>query len=119
MLLDHCNHIRYNDTLVRKDSFMIESFRDKWLKDLFIHDKRSRRIPHDIESRVFRKLEMINFATCDMDLRSPPSNHFEKLSGNLEAYCSIRVNKQWRLVFEWDNSTGTAFHIYLDDHSYR
>lgn len=31
----------------------------------------------------------------------PPSNHFEKLRGNLEGFRSIRVNKQWRLIFQW------------------
>jgi proteic killer suppression protein len=45
---------------------------------------------------------MIDDATTDQDLRAPPSNHFEKLRGNLAGFHSIRVNKQWRLVFRWD-----------------
>ena len=49
----------------------------------------------------------------------PPSNHFEKLSGKLREYHSIRVNKKWRLVFRWDGERGEASHVYLDDHSYR
>ena len=40
---------------------------------------------------------MIDDATTDQDLRVPPSNHFEKLRGNLAGFHSIRVNKQWRL----------------------
>jgi proteic killer suppression protein len=42
---------------------------------------------------------MIDDATTDQDLRVPPSNHFEKLRGNLAGFHSIRVNSQWRLVF--------------------
>lgn len=49
----------------------------------------------------------------------PPSNHFEKLSGKLKGYHSIRVNQKWRLVFRWDGGRGEASHVYLDDHSYR
>jgi proteic killer suppression protein len=62
---------------------------------------------------------MIDDATTDQDLRVPPSNHFEKLRGNLAAFHSIRVNQQWRLIFRWDGGRGEAADIYLDDHSYR
>jgi toxin HigB-1 len=97
---------------------MIESFRDGWLRDFFVDDVRSRKIPPDLESRVFSKLQMIDDAMTDQDLRVPPSNHFEKLRGKLEAFHSIRVNKQWRLIFRWDSSKGEASDVYLDDHSY-
>ena len=98
---------------------MIVSFRDDWLRAFFVEDVRSRRIPAELESRVFRKLQMIDDATTDQDLRVPPSNHFEKLSGNLKGFHSIRVNKQWRLVFRWNGEQGEATGVYLDDHSYR
>ena len=49
----------------------------------------------------------------------PPSNHFEKLRGNLAGYHSIRVNQQWRLIFQWDSHKGEASGLYLDNHSYR
>jgi toxin HigB-1 len=62
---------------------------------------------------------MIDDATTDQDLRVPPSNHFEKLRGNLAGFHSIRVNNQWRLVFRWTGSRGEAEGVYLDDHSYR
>ncbi len=97
---------------------MIESFRDGWLRDFFVDDVQSRKIPPDLESRVFRKLQMIDDAMTDQDLRVPPSNHFEKLRGKLEAFHSIRVNKQWRLIFRWNGSKGEASDVYLDDHSY-
>jgi len=90
-----------------------------WLGDFFVDDVRSKKIPSDLESRLFRKIQMIDDATMDQDLRMPPSNYFEKLHGNLAGFHSIRVNKQWRLVFRWDGSRGEATGIYLDNHSYR
>ena len=60
---------------------MIVNFRDEWLRAFFLEDVRSRRIPADLENRLFRKLQMIDDATTDRDLRMPPSNHFEKLHG--------------------------------------
>ena len=98
---------------------MIVDFRDDWLRQFFVDDVRSRNIPPDLESRVFRKLQMIDDATTDQDLRVPPSNHFEKLRGKLTDFHSIRVNQQWRLIFKWDGDRGEATSVYLDDHSYR
>lgn len=98
---------------------MIVDFRDDWLRAFFVDDVRSRSIPPDLESRVFRKLQMIDDATTDQDLRVPPSNHFEKLRGKLADFHSIRVNQQWRLIFKWDGNRGEATGVYLDDHSYR
>jgi toxin HigB-1 len=98
---------------------MIVSFRDGWLRDLFVGNIRSKKIPSDLESRLFRKIQMVDDATTDQDLRVPPSNRFEKLHGNLAGFHSIRVNKQWRLVFQWDGGRGEATGVYLDDHSYR
>jgi toxin HigB-1 len=98
---------------------MIMSFRDEWLRAFFVEDQRSRHIPPDLESRLFRRLQMIDDATTGQDLRVPPSNHFEKLRGELAGFHSVRVNNQWRLVFHWNRSRGEAGDIYLDDHSYR
>ena len=98
---------------------MIVSFRDDWLRAFFVEDSRSRNIPPDLESRLFRKLQMIDDATSDRDLRVPPSNHFEKLRGTLADWHSIRVNEQWRLVFRWHRDRGEASDVYLDNHSYR
>lgn len=98
---------------------MIVNFRDEWLRAFFEDDVRSNKIPPDIEERLFRRLQMLDDATNDQDLRVPPSNHFEKLRGNLKGLHSIRVNRQWRLVFAWDGKRGEAAGVYLDDHSYR
>ncbi|AJD42356.1 type II toxin-antitoxin system RelE/ParE family toxin [Rhizobium sp. SEMIA 4085] len=98
---------------------MIVGFRDEWLRACFVEDVHSRNIPADLESRLFRKLQMIDDATTDQDLRVPPSNYFEKLRGNLEGLHSIHVNRQWRVVFRWDGSRGEASEVDLDGHSYR
>jgi toxin HigB-1 len=99
---------------------MIVSFRDEWLCAFFVEDRQSRHIPPDLESRLFRKLQMIDDASSDQDLRAPPSHHFEKLRGNLAGFHSIRSNNQWRLVFRWDGGgRGEAEGVYLDDHGYR
>jgi proteic killer suppression protein len=98
---------------------MIVSFLDRWLRDFFVNDVRSPNIPSDLESRLFRKLQMLDDATTDQDLRVPPSNHFEKLRGKLNGFHSIRVNQQWRLIFQWDGDRGEATGVYLDDHSYK
>ena len=98
---------------------MIVNFRDGWLRDFFVDDVRSRNIPSDLESRLFRRLQMVDDASTDQDLRVPPSNHFEKLRGKLADFHSIRVNKQWRLIFKWDGNRGEAVDVYLDDHGYK
>lgn len=96
---------------------MIESWRDAWLREFFLSDTYSKKLPSELRDRVFRKLQMIDDAVSDADLRVPPNNHFERLSGRLEGFCSIRVNERWRLIFKWDGTD--AREIYLDDHSYR
>jgi toxin HigB-1 len=62
---------------------------------------------------------MLDDAATDRDLRVSPSNHFEKLRGNLEGLYSIRVSKQWRLIFQWNSGRGEATGVYPDDHSYQ
>ena len=73
---------------------MIAEFRDRWLEEFFTNDVRSRSVPANIADRLFRKLQMIDDASTDQDLRVPPSNHFEKLSGRLKDFHSIRVNQK-------------------------
>lgn len=72
-----------------------------------------------MEARLFRKLQMIEDAVNDQDLRVPPSIHFEKLHGNLSGLHLIRINQQWRLIFRWDGTRGESDGIYLDNHSYQ
>ncbi len=74
---------------------------------------------HPFGEACLGKLQLIDDTTCDLDLRSPPSNHFKKLLGTSKGRHSIRINKQWRLIFSWDETTGKAAEIYLDNHDYR
>ena len=98
---------------------MIVSFRHGWLRDFYLKGKSGKKIPADIDARLFRKLQLIDDAVRDPDLRSPSGNHFEKLYGNLSGKHSIKVNEQWRLIFTWDGGRGETAGIYLDNHSYR
>ena len=58
-------------------------------------------LPLEIQEVGRRKLRMINNSTGLLDLRIPPSNRLEKLSGNLKSFYSIRINDQWRIIFKW------------------
>ena len=98
---------------------MIGSFRDNWLERFYWHDTNSKRIPSDVRDRLFRKLQLLDDATSDLDLRTPPANHFERLKGELREWHSIRVTGGWRLIFQWDGGRGEASKVYLDNHRYR
>jgi len=94
----------------------IRSFRTKWLEDYFLYGTRSNLILTEIESALSRKLDIINAAEDFRDLRSPPGNRFEALESPLDKYYSIRVNKQYRLIFQWIE--GKAEELYLSPHKY-
>jgi len=57
------------------------------------------------------KLDLINAAVSIQDLKSPPGNRLELLSGNLYEYHSIRINKQWRIIFKWIDSNALVVSI--------
>lgn len=62
-----------------------------------------------------RKLRMLNNSVDINDLRIPPSNRLEKLSGNLKEFYSIRINNQWRIIFIWENGNASEVEI-IDYH---
>ena len=64
------------------------------------------RVPRfvNIESSAMRKLAMLNRAAQIGDLRVPPGNCLEALSGDRKGQYSIRINQQWRLCFLWSES---------------
>lgn len=92
-------------------------FKDQYLEDFYVDDISHKKIPSNLEDVLYRKLEMLEAATDFRDLLAPPNNRFERLSGKLSGYCSIRVNKQYRLVFKFEN--GEVTDTYLDPHTYR
>ena len=96
---------------------MIKTFRAESLDDYYFLGIKSREIPSLIESALRRKLDILHVAEGENDLRVPPGNRFEHLSGKLKDWCSIRVNKQYRLIFKWDS--GEAIDVYLDPHKYK
>jgi proteic killer suppression protein len=82
---------------------MIMTFRGQLAEDLFF-DRRSgvtRRFPGELRHVAQRKLQYLNVAVRLEDLKAPPGNRLEALKGRLAGYHSIRVNDQWRIVFQW------------------
>ena len=64
---------------------------------------RVKNLPKDVRHIGRRKLRMLNNSQNLIDLKVPPSNKLEKLSGKLSDFYSIRINDQWRIVFKWDD----------------
>ena len=68
----------------------------------------------DVQRAGLRKLRMLDAATRVDDLRVPPGNRLERLSGNRAGQWSIRVNDQWRLCFTWKD--GEARQVEMVDY---
>ena len=75
---------------------------------------RVKKLPLEIQNIGRRKLRMLNNSVDLADLRIPPSNRLEKLSGKLKDFYSIRINDQWRIIFRW--SSGNAFEVEIIDY---
>ena len=82
---------------------MIKSFGDKETEKLFQRDV-SRSFPPEIIRKARSKLEILDAAENLDDLKVPPGNHLEKLSGDRAGQYSIRINQQWRICFRWKES---------------
>ncbi|MCP4417058.1 MAG: type II toxin-antitoxin system RelE/ParE family toxin [Chloroflexi bacterium] len=89
---------------------MIRNFRDREAEKIFRREF-SRKLPQDIQQRAFRKLRMLNRAESLNDLRIPPNNRLEQLHGQREGQYSIRINRQWRICFEWQNGDASEVDI--------
>lgn len=92
---------------------MIRSFRDKETEKIFKRQL-SRKLPTDIQRIALRKLRMLNRSLTLQDLRVPPSNRLEKLSGDRSGQYSIRINVQWRICFVWND--GDSFDVEIVDY---
>jgi len=79
---------------------MIINFSSKDTEKIWFGERVSK-LPNEIQEIGRRKLRMLNNSQNLSDLRIPPSNRLEKLSGNLKDFYSIRINSQWRIVFKW------------------
>jgi proteic killer suppression protein len=80
---------------------MISSFGDKDTESIW-NGVRVKNMPVEIQNVGRRKLRMLNNSQTINDLRIPPSNRLEKLGGNLKDFYSIRINDQWRIIFQWN-----------------
>jgi proteic killer suppression protein len=92
---------------------VIKTFKDEQTQKIY-HRHRSRKLPPDIQQVALRKLRMINNAITITDLRIPPANRLEKLGGDRAGQWSIRINDQWRICFEWQESD--AYNIEIVDY---
>jgi proteic killer suppression protein len=92
---------------------VIKSFRDDETAKVF-RLERSRKLPSDIQQVALRKLRMLNNAVTLNDLRIPPANRLEKLSGERARQHSIRINDRWRVCFEWRE--GDAYNVEIMDY---
>lgn len=92
---------------------MIRSFADAETEPLFATGK-SRRLPPAILRRAIMRLAQLDAAVMVDDLRLPPSNRLEALTGNHVGQWSIRINEQWRLCFRFTD--GDAFDIFAVDY---
>ena len=92
---------------------MIKTFKCKETERIFNRGY-SEKLPSDIQKIAFRKLRMLNRSISLQDLKVPPANRLEKLSGNREGQYSIRINDQWRICFEWRD--GNAQNVEIVDY---
>jgi proteic killer suppression protein len=79
---------------------MIRSFRDRETERLFRREP-VRKLPQDVRRVALRKLVLLDAAESLEDLRRPPGNRLEKLTGDRAGQHSIRINDQWRVCFRW------------------
>ena len=92
---------------------MIRSFADSDTEAVF-EGRRPRRIPPDMLRRAQRKLVQVHTVTRLEDLRVPPGNRLEALTGDRDGRHSIRVNQQWRITFRWEG--GDAHDVMIEDY---
>ncbi len=104
--LDVNNASRYHHTVIR-------SFRDRGTEDVF-NRLPARRLPSDILRAARRKLLILDAAETLRDLRVPPGNRLERLSGEREGQYSIRINVRWRICFSWRE--GDAYDVEIVDY---
>ena len=96
--------------------YMIRNFKTKISQDIFdgIESRWSRKIPSELHDKIRRLFDQINAATKIDTLRAPRGNKLEKLKGILKNYWSVRANKQWRVIFKWEN--GDALDVDIVDY---
>jgi toxin HigB-1 len=92
---------------------MIKSFKNKETEKIF-NRQFSKKIAQNIQRTAMKKLWMLDAAPDFNSLRIPPSNYLEQLSHDRKGQFSIRINKQWRICFEWIENN--AFNVEITDY---
>ncbi|MEE8547196.1 MAG: type II toxin-antitoxin system RelE/ParE family toxin [bacterium] len=92
---------------------MIKSFRNRTCEDVFNREF-VKRLSRNVQRLAYRKLLILDGAENLEDLRIPPGNRLEKLSGNRKGQYSIRINDQWRICFVWRE--GNAHDVEIADY---
>jgi proteic killer suppression protein len=92
---------------------MIKSFHNKETESIFGRHY-TKRLPAELHQHAWRKLAILNAAEQLNDLRTPPGNRLEKLSGNRASQYSIRINEKWRICFKWRE--GNACEVEITDY---
>jgi toxin HigB-1 len=92
---------------------VIDSFKDKDTKKIW-NEIYSKRFPKDVQRIGLRKLILLHRSKDVNDLRIPPGNRLEQLSGDRKGQYSIRINAQWRICFFWNN--GVASEVEITDY---
>ena len=89
---------------------MIQSFKNKCTEEIWQRTI-TKGIAVEIQQATLRKLRMLNNAKKVEDLRIPPSNNLEKLKGDRGGFYSIRVNRQWRICFRFEDGNASAVEL--------
>lgn len=92
---------------------MIKTFANKKTQEI-AEGKTPRGVSVELAKKAYMRLVQLDNAVELDDLRVPNSNRLEKLSGNRQAQYSIRVNKQWRICFEFES--GHFYQVELVDY---
>ena len=91
---------------------MIRSFRDRDAERLFS----GRTVPafQGFARQSLRRLNNLHQASSLRDLSDRPGNRLETLSGDRQGQHSIRINRQWRVCFRWQD--GNAYDVEIVDY---
>ena len=95
---------------------MIVSFASKMVADIFngVNSRHARKLPVSLHSKAHRLLDQINATTRIDTLRVPPSNKLSKLTGNYKGFWRLKIDKQWAIIFIWNN--GNAENVDIVDY---
>ena len=92
---------------------MIRSFKGKWSEKVF-ERRRCSGLSTVVQRGAYRKLAILDATNALSDLKVPPGNRLEKLSGHRQGQHSIRINDQWRICFVWRQ--GDSFDVEIVDY---